>query len=162
MWKLIRKYGWTAIRSGWRWTAKYRVYLLIGALAGAGLYILSYVTDHAEMKIQISAKTQELERLKDRDMQLMKIIEQRDQQIIRMNERRMQELAEMRMRLADARMEATEARATRDRITEELAMTRFQTLEAMRDDEEFADWISEPVPATGWMLLREASEGNPR
>jgi hypothetical protein len=44
-------------------------------------------------------------------------------------------------------------------MTEELGVARFETIEAIRDDEDFADWVDWNVPGVAWGLLHTADEG---
>lgn len=76
------------------------------------------------------------------------------------NNRRQQEaLAAAAARVKHAEDLARLAAAERDVISEELQVTRFEVLEAIRDDEDMADWVDWSVPAVAWDRLRDAEEG---
>jgi hypothetical protein len=86
-------------------------------------------------------------------------IRKRDERIENMNAKWRQKVTEERIRVETARQAVIDLQVENTRLQEELGVTRFETLEAIRDDEDFADWVDWTVPSAGWRLLQQASEG---
>lgn len=63
-------------------------------------------------------------------------------------------------RFAKAQAEADRIMAERDTITAELAASRSAWQEALRNDEELAEFVSHPVPPTVWSRMRHAAGGH--
>jgi hypothetical protein len=94
------------------------------------------------------------------DLQAARVeLDARNQRIKSMNERQLAELAQARDLLNQALVMSQVLRVERDKVKEELEVTKFELLETIRDDEEFADWVDWDVPTAAWGLLLNAAEG---
>jgi hypothetical protein len=96
------------------------------------------------------------------DLQLARIeLDARNDRIKSINARHRTELQNARDLLQQSLVMAQSIRAERDEIREDLKVSQFELLEAIRDDEIMADWVDWPVPSSAWGLLRNAAEGTP-
>jgi hypothetical protein len=94
------------------------------------------------------------------DLQLARIgLDVRNDRIKSINARHKAELQNARDLLQQSLAMAAAIRAERDEIREDLKISQFELLEAIRDDEIMADWVDWPVPSSAWSLLRNAAEG---
>lgn len=82
----------------------------------------------------------------------------RNERIENMNARRREEILEAEVKLNEALAAAEALRVERDSVKEDLEVTRFELLEAIRDDEEVADWVDGVVPSGSWRLLQQAAD----
>jgi hypothetical protein len=73
---------------------------------------------------------------------------------------RREEIAAAKIVVLKAARIVGEVNAENEQLKLDLGVTRFETLEAIRDDETFADWVDWTVPSAGWRLLRDSAEGN--
>lgn len=139
----------------------YRWWLIIAAAITLLTTVLVYVDNHGEMKATIVAQNAQIDQLNGEVTSLNSVIAQRNATIAEMNAN-MVALAEAeRARLRVAKAEAVRLQAELDLLEEELEVTRFELVEAIRDDEEFADWVDGTVPSAAWSLLRAAAEASP-
>lgn len=137
----------------------WRLFIMGGAILAAGITLFNYIDNHGEMKATI-ASSEETIKGQFIDIQALRIqIQKRDVRLMREREVKLAELEQARVRLAVAIELINELRADQERVQEELEVTRFETLEAIRDDEEMADWVDHTVPGVAWSLLRQAAEG---
>lgn len=83
----------------------------------------------------------------------------RNERIQSMNDAHLIELAAARDLLQKSLMMSEAIRQERDLIREDLKVTQYELLEAIKDDEEMADWVDWTVPSSAWGLLRDAVEG---
>lgn len=138
---------------------KYRKLVLIGLCVAAGLVVFNYIDNHGEMKAQIKALQS------DNDDYLFDISElnvelaKRNERIARMNERALAQAAAAQLRLEHSQKVIRDLRTEVEKVQKSLAATRVKTLEAMRDDEEFAAWGTTTVPPIAWSLLSESTQG---
>lgn len=96
------------------------------------------------------------------DLQMARVeLDARNQRIKDMNARHIKELQNARDLLEQSLAMAQVIRAERDEIREDLKVSQFELLEAIRDDEDMADWVDWNVPSSAWSLLRDAAEGTP-
>lgn len=130
------------------------------AVAGMATSVFVYIDNHGEMKSSIVAQEQQIDDLIRISQSLELAIKSRNATISRLNMEKITLIADNRRKLAKANQLAQEVREQRDVITEELGILRFETLEAIRDDEDFADWVDWNVPSAGWSLLRAAAEAD--
>ena len=138
----------------------WKVYIIIAALAGVLFTAWNYVDNHGAMKAELSANDVTIDELL-LDVELLHAqIDTRNATIQSMNARRLEELAAAKIRLQLARDMVQDLQSQNENILEELKVTQFETLDAIRDDEDFADWVDWTVPSSGWSLLRKASEGS--
>jgi hypothetical protein len=135
---------------------------IIGSVAVTGFAtaLFVYIDNHGEMKATIQAQDQRIAQLiadnRDLDLALMK----RNVVIEQLSLLQNQLIVEAKARIAAAKKEVVELRKDRDLLTEELGIARFEILEAIRDDENFADWVDADVPPAGWSLLRSAADSD--
>lgn len=139
----------------------YRWWIIIGAAVTLLTTVLVYVDNHGEMKATIVAQHGQIDTLNGHVTSLNATIERRNATIARMNLEFMALAEAEQARLRAAKAEAEVLREERDRIAEELGVARFELVEAIRDDEDFADWVDWDVPPGAWSLLRAAAEGGP-
>jgi len=96
------------------------------------------------------------------DLQMARIeLDARNDRIKSLNDRHRTELKNARNLLQQSLVMAQNIREERDEIREDLKISQFELLEAIRDDENMADWVDWPVPSSAWGLLRNAAEGTP-
>lgn len=144
----------TALSGGWiKWA------LIGGAVLTLATTLFVYVGNHSAMKVEIvNLKNQAVE--KDFHIEaLERELANRNVRLAKERERRVAEALAAELRLEAAKAAAEDLRAEAERVREELAVTRFETLEAIRDDEDMADWVDGTVPPAAWGLLRAAAEG---
>jgi hypothetical protein len=137
----------------------YRMWILGAAIGAALLTGFNYIDNHGEMKATIKAYEITLADQEADKQSLRDALASCEQRISDTNEARREELAEARIRLGLANQLSFDLRQEVERVHEELEVTRFETLEAIRDDEDFADWVDGTVPSAAWRLLKQASEG---
>jgi hypothetical protein len=137
----------------------WKMYLIIAAVAGVLITAWNYIGNHSEMKAQLVANealiTELYSDLEQTNMQVFA----RDDRIRGMNAKRMEEVAAEKIRLQIARDMVLGLQVRNESILEELKVTQFKTLEAIRDDEDFADWVDYTVPSAAWRLLDQATQG---
>lgn len=137
----------------------WRIYIVTGVILAAAVTVFNYVDNHGEMKAQLAAGKEVIDG-QIIDIEHLRIeLAKRDERLAKQREVRLAELEDARVRLAEAHELIDELREEQERVQAELEVTRFQTLEAIRDDEDFADWVDYGVPTTAWSLLRQAAEG---
>lgn len=151
---------WSLLKTIVNFASAYKLIIGIVAAAGMVITILTYVHNYGQMKAQIVDFERTVQQCHALQEACLRGVESRNQRIAEINMLMEKELAEANARIAAANEAAAELRADRDRITEELAVTRFELLEAIRDDEDFADWVDTDVPVAAWSLLQQAREGN--
>ena len=137
----------------------YKLIIAIVAVLGVVGTVFVYIGNHGEMKAEIIALKSDLAACNGAAESFSNELVAVNGRIREGNVRRLEEIAEARVRL-DAANAATELlyRANEE-LTIELGESLFETLEAIQDDEDFADWAYGPVHVTGWSLLRDAREG---
>ncbi|MBW2647544.1 MAG: hypothetical protein JRE23_15495 [Deltaproteobacteria bacterium] len=137
----------------------WKMYLLIAAVVSVLVTAWVYVGNHSKMKAELVANdaliTQLYSDLEHVNLQVFA----RDDRIRSMNNQRMEEVEAARARLQMARDMVLGLQLQNENILEELKFTQFKTLEAIRDDEDFADWVDYPVPSAAWRLLDQATQG---
>lgn len=137
----------------------WRIYIASAAILATAITVVNYIGNHGEMKAQLAAGKDVIANqvidIKALRLEILK----RDERLAAQRATKLAELESARLRLAEANELIDELRADQERMREELEVTRFETLEAIRDDEEFADWVDGTVPPIAWSLLRDAAEG---
>ena len=147
--------GWKAVST---FIAQWRIYFYIAALGAAALTVFNYIDNHGEMKATIEANEQTMARQVENMRTLRLELQNRDQRIAAINAAKRIEVAQARRQIQHATELVEATRIENARIREALEVTRFETLEAMNDDESFNDWANEPVPVAGWSLLQRAAD----
>ncbi len=148
------------------------IFKLIGGFASAYKYILiavavggflitgyNYISNHAEMKAQIIAYDAEITSCLATGVDLHVEIDEQNVRISTSNALQRERIAEGELRLQAANATVEVLRGEKKELKIELGVTRFETLEAIRDDEDFEDWVSWGVPGIAWSLLRDSAEG---
>jgi membrane protein involved in colicin uptake len=137
----------------------WRIYIVTGMILTAAITVFNYVDNHGEMKAQLASGKQVIDG-QIIDIEHLRIeIAKRDERLAKQREVKLAELEDARVRLEAAYELIDELRTEQERVQKQLEVTRFQTLEAIRDDEDFADWVDGTVPPVAWGLLRQAAEG---
>ena len=152
---------WGGLRTIGAFVSAFRIYFIAAAVVTAGVTAFNYIDNHGEMKATLTSNKVTIQKLELNVDTLNDEIKARNAQIARMNERRTQEIMEAQARLDKARQTVKDLRERTKAIQAELGNIRLETLEAIRDDEEFANWANAAVPSTGWRLLQQAGGGVP-
>jgi len=139
----------------------YKIIMGIVAAAGIAISVFNYIDNHGEMKAQAESDTQMIAQLVLNVEALQAQVNGRDARIKRMNAERLEEIAVDKARLKEAEEQANVVREENAELLIDLGVTRFELLEAIRDDEVFADWVDGTVPVAGWDLLRNAATDTP-
>lgn len=150
---------WTGFKVAKGFVSTYKWALIGIAAAGIATSVFVYIDNHGEMKGTITGQREQIHQLIANNMNLESVITSRNNTIVAQNEAIRARIAADAARIAEANRTVVEMRIERDIITEELGIVRFELLEAIRDDEDFADWVDWTVPNAGWSLLRAANEG---
>lgn len=132
------------------------------AAAGALVFVLNYVGAHSRMKAEIGALEARVASCIDTRKQMTVSLAQRNERLQRVAEERRQSAAADRERFAQAQMTIDALREEVNDTRQALEVTRFETLEAIRDDEDFADWVDGDTPTRAWSLLGTAVDGGSR
>ncbi len=130
------------------------------AIAGLVTTVFVYIGNHGEMKAALVAQNADLMVCADTNVQFAGEIGSLNMRIRESNDRRRVEIAAAQEILEMAASVVAKVRKENAELKLDLGVTRFETLEAIRDDENFADWVDWNVPAAGWRLLRDAAEGS--
>lgn len=137
----------------------YRWIMMIGAVASVALPIFLYIGNHGKMKALVPALKAQVEQCQDTNVSFVDEIGNLNLRIQASNAKRRQEIIQAMQIIEATQFAAIELLDENEQLKLELSETRFETLEAIRDDEDFADWVDWTVPPTGWRLLRDAAEG---
>lgn len=130
------------------------------AIAGFATSVFVYIDNHGEMKATIAGMESKINQCISDNGGLDATIAARNATITRMNTAQRELIAANKARIARANAVVEALRTERDVLTEDLGVLRFETIEAIRDDEDFADWVDWTVPVAGWSLLRTAAEAD--
>ena len=151
--------GFGLLKLGWGMFAPYRLW---AGLAAAGVVLTTILVFYGSCKA-CKAEQPLLEQSIAQcevDISALRVeLGKRNERIATMNARLREQILESEMKLNAALAAAEALRADRDSIQEDLEVTRFELLEAIRDDEEVADWVDGVVPVGSWRLLQQAAEG---
>lgn len=122
--------------------------------------IFFYVSNHGKMKVQIPVLKEKVELCQETNIAFVSEIMDLNIRIRESNARQRQKIIQA-MQIIEATQEAAIVLLEENELLKmELSITRFNTLEAIRDDEDFADWADWTVPPAGWSLLRAAADGS--
>lgn len=137
----------------------WRLYIMGALILTAGITAFNYIDNHGEMKAQLVAGKETIQG-QALDIKALRLeIAKRDERLAAQRALRLAELEEAQLRLQEANDLIDELREEQSDLRQELEVTRFETLEAIRDDEDFSDWVDGIVPPVAWSLLRDAAEG---
>jgi tRNA isopentenyl-2-thiomethyl-A-37 hydroxylase MiaE len=137
----------------WRWT-------IAGVAAvTTAVTVFNYIDNHGEMTATIDSNKITIESQADHIEALREELAKRDARLLKIREEKLAEATRARVRLAEANILIGDLQAEQARIQAKLEVTRSETLEAIKNDEDMANWVTIPVPAVAWSLLRNAAEG---
>jgi O-succinylbenzoate synthase len=141
----------------------YKTYKWVAMAASIAAVIIPgflYIQGHGKMKVLVPVLKEQVAQCQDTNVAFIG-------EIADLNIRIRASNAAQRAKIIQAMqiIEATQKAAIvlleeNEQLKEELKKTRFDTIEAIRDDEDFADWVDGTVPPIGWKLLRDAAEGS--
>ena len=77
------------------------------------------------------------------------------------NKQKLADIARAAARVKAAHAATETVKAQKVVIAEELAMAKFSILEAIRDDEDYADWAFYPAHPSIWLQISAADSGIP-
>jgi hypothetical protein len=138
----------------------YKWIIACGAVASFALTAFIYVGSHAKMKVLIPLLKDQVEQCQNTNVAFADEIANLNLRINAYNMLRREEIAAAKIVVLKAARIVGEVNAENEQLKLDLGVTRFETLEAIRDDETFADWVDWTVPSAGWRLLRDSAEGN--
>jgi hypothetical protein len=140
-------------------TSTYKWVVIGIAVAGMLGTVFLYIDNHGEMKATVTAQKAQIENLMFTNGSLEAVIIARNATIVDQNLAQRALIEANKRKIEEAQQVVIALRLEREILTEELGVLRFETIEAIRDDEDFADWVDWDVPIAGWSLLRIAAEG---
>jgi hypothetical protein len=146
----------TALKVGVAFVSKFRIYFYLAAIGALAVTVFNYIDNHGEMKATIIAQENTISTQVANMASLRLELQRRNVRIEKINEQKRREVEEARLQVQRATILVQQVRVENELIREELEITRFETLEAMRDDEDFNDWANEHVPSAGWRLLQQS------
>lgn len=137
----------------------YKWVVLLGTIVSVVIPVFLYIQSHGKMRVLVPTLKNQVEQCQDTNVAFMDEISDLNIRIRLVNAQRRQDIVNA-MQIIEATQEAAIVLLEENEILKlELSTTRFETLEAIRDDEDFADWVDWTVPSAGWRLLRDAAEG---
>jgi hypothetical protein len=145
------------------WTVlhAWRNYIITACVIATGLFVFNWISNYGEMKVALVAG-QEMIEGQIIDIRALRLeIAKRDERLLMLNAVKLLELEDARLRLEEANKLVDELRTEQERIFEAFKTLRNETLEASKNDEDFADWVNHDVPPVAWSLLHQAAEGRP-
>jgi biopolymer transport protein ExbB/TolQ len=139
--------------------APYRTWLFVGVGTAIVIAIALFYGSCRANAVALEDAENQIKDLRN-DLSAARIeLSARNDRIRDMNARHLEELRDAKELLNQSLAMAQVIRSERDKIREQLEVTQFELLEAIRDDEEMADWVDWPVPSSAWGLLRDAAQG---
>ena len=155
---LVKKLALKAIGTA---LAPFKFYFIAAAIAAVvgvvGLYIYGAEQAKGQVNLLEFANTQ----LSNANAQAASDIQALNNRIKAHNAQKLRDIAEAAERLEQAREVAAVVAKEKDVIAEELAVVRFSILEAIRDDEDYADWAFYPAHPSIWLQISAADSGIP-
>lgn len=151
---------WKAFKVISGFVSAYKWILGGAAIASLAATAFIYVGNHGEMKVTITSQEGRIAQLIVDNKNLDWEVGRRNIIIETQSALQRQLIAEAAERVDNANKAVEALLIERSKLSTELGEIRFELLEAIRDDENFADWVDWPVPIAGWRLLRSASEGD--
>lgn len=142
----------------WGTLVRYRAIIWVAALVIALGTVFVFYGNCRANSVALAEANLTVDRLTTEISILREELAARNLRIRLMNEQRLQELDKAEKLLAEAVAVGIALRNERDQMFEELEVTKFELLEAIRDDEEMADWVDDVVPSSAWRLLQQASD----
>lgn len=153
-------FGWLKLAGGF--LGAYRIWIMSAAIVAALLSIMVFYGNAQARKVELAAANELIGSLRF-DLQAARVeLDARNQRIRDMNARQLEELRHARDLLNQSLRMSAVLREERDDLKQQLEENRFELLEAIRDDEDMADWVDYDVPAVAWGLLQQAAQARPR
>ena len=137
----------------------HRLLFAVGFAGVVCLWAWYHLAHDRAREAQLVAQNGQIELLTNDNTSKATLIESLNERIRRSNAEKLEAIENAASRIAFAEEQARLARSESDRISEELALVRFETLENMRDDEEYADWAFYDVHPLVWNQLHDANAG---
>ena len=148
------------LQVGWGFVKTYRIWITAIALVSFMTSVFVFYGNCKENKVKLDYAEVQIEQLQLDLTAARKELQLRNSRIQKMNEDRVKERMEAEAALDTALKSAKKLQIERDAARKELEQTRFELVEAIQNDEELADWVNEPVPASAWSLLQSAAQGS--
>lgn len=149
------------IKGAWTVFAPYRFWALAIAAAGVLTTVLVFYGNCRANAVALESANTTIKELR-LDLSAARVeLEARNERIRVMNKRQMDELQKARDLLDESLAVANRLRSEREDLKLQLEENRFELLEAVRDDEDMADWVDYDVPAVAWGLLQQAAQATP-
>jgi hypothetical protein len=138
----------------------WKFYLIAAAVLSAAATVFLYVSNHEKMKATIPVMEAQVASCEVTTNALRAHVVTQNERIAGYNVQRKQDFLEAMARAEAMKIQMNELRKANELLREELSGILFRNVEAIQDDEDFADWVDGDVPSTAWSLLREAAEGS--
>lgn len=153
-------FGWLKLAGGF--LGAYRIWIMSAAIVAAMASVFVFYGNAQARKVELVAANELIVSLRF-DLQSARVeLDARNQRIREMNARQLEELRNARDLLNQSLKISAVLREERDDLKQQLEENRFELLEAIRDDEEMAEWADGTVPGTAWGLLGQANQARPR
>jgi len=135
----------------------YRTWFVVGSAVAVFALIAGHLAlDNSRIK-KLSAAKVRIEAMESELVNRHASIVNLNKRISDSNARQLEALEQAAIRIKAAEDAAEVVRIERDVIAEDLEVTRFEILEAIRDDEDMADWVDWDVPVIAWQRLRDTA-----
>jgi hypothetical protein len=134
--------------------------MFAGAVASVIIPGFLYIQNHGKMKVLVPALQGQVEECIDTNVAFVGEIGDLNIRIRGMNTQRRQEIANSKALINEVLTKANQLYDANVALKMDLAVLRFDTLEIIKNDEDFADWANGVMPSVGWSLLRDAAEGS--
>lgn len=145
---------WTVIKAITGLAGTYRYIIMAVALAGALAVVYGHIRNDGIRDTSLATY--------ERDATAYIVtIERLNARVAATNKEKLAALARSSTRLDAMRVTAAAVREANTRIEEEVKYLRFEILEKMSNDEDYADWAYAAVPLDAWKLLHSAATGTP-
>lgn len=150
--------GFGLLKLGWGMFAPYRIWAGLAAVGVVLATVLAFYGSCKACKAREPGYEMQIAQCQTNVQFYKTELIKRNERIANMNARILEQALEAEMQLKEALEVAKILRQERDTVNEELEITRFELLEAIRDDEEVADWVNDIVPSGSWRLLQQAAD----
>jgi len=139
--------------------APFKMYLIGGALLSAAITVFVHFNNDGNRKAELAAALASLETLEEDALFAKEENDNLTERLKDQREEKLREVAAANEQTRIAKETAASVKDEKDKITEELAVANFTILEAIRDDEDYADWAYYPAHITVWSQLYNADQG---
>jgi hypothetical protein len=153
---ILKKVGGKAIGSV---LAPFKMYLIAAAIAAVVGAVGYYVFTAERAKGRVLLLESKISQYVTANAIAESEINNLNNRITAHNEQKLKDIDRAEAKLKTAQTEAKELKAEKEVISEQLAVATFTITEAIRDDEEYADWAYYPTHITVWDQLYAADQG---